>query len=277
MSDSLPQSIPLLGLTHLRFAGPDAERYLNGQVTQQVAGLAIGDSRYTFVCDAKGRVLFDASIYRDEEGFLLSIAGGVGEEHFARMDRYLIADDCELSDESERWTILHEPINEPYDGDTINRFGFTGKDRFLEGETKLALSEKAPSHQELENLRLLHAVPRLADLQGALPAETDREDQAVSFHKGCYLGQEVISRMKRAGKTNRKLTSVLLSETNSDLPLLFRQNDSDKTLLEVTSVSTIACESGYPALGYLSTRVSDLSGLTSPQGITASLKNERNL
>lgn len=273
MSQSPATPILLTNLTHLRFQGPDAERYLNGQVTQQVEGLPLGQSRYTFVCDAKGRVLFDATVRRDEAGYLLSIMDGQAEDHLARMDRYLIADDCELSDESDRWVIRHELCDESHKNFAINRFGYAGHDHYLEGQAKEAVLPETPSRDEQENLRLLHGVARLADLVGALPAETGLEHAAVSFHKGCYLGQEVVSRMKRAGQTNRKLIAIFLDGPCTDLPLQFTECGASKTLLEVTSVSTSSTAEGYPALGYLSRRADDLSLLESLAGLKASLRD----
>lgn len=259
-------AIPLLLLTHLRFQGPDAERYLNGQVTQQVEGLQPGQSRYTFVCDAKGRILFDATIHCDDDGFLLTIDGGEREELIARMDRYLIADDCELRDESERWIVLHQPG----DGGMINRFGTAGTDRYLAREEFTESSELFPSAQELENLRISEGVPRLADLVGALPAETGLEESAVSFHKGCYLGQEVVSRMKRAGKTNRRLVKVALDSVPKELPADFTAEKEGKPLLQVTSVAETKIESGFPALGYLNARHGG-EPLSNQKGISAHL------
>lgn len=263
----------LLNLTHLRFKGPDAERYLNGQVTQQVEGLPLAQSRYTFVCDAKGRIQFDGYIRKDEEGLLLSIEGADREEAFARMDRYLIADDCELLDESERWGILHEPLTEAYAGNTeglVKRFQTFGSDHYREGtelEKLQALRDNGPSLEELEDIRIKNGVARLPDLQEALPAETGLEDIAVSYHKGCYLGQEVISRMKRAGRTNRKLTPIFLSSSPSELPLNFTSPDSDKTMLEVSSCASSECENGFAALGYLSAKAGELSSLSTSTGI----------
>ena len=270
----MTEAIALLNLTHLRFRGPDAERYLNGQITQQVENLPLGHSRYTFVCDAKGRILFDGTVHRDEEGLLLSIQGGESEEQFTRMDRYLIADDCELIDESERWDIIHELSEKDDNKQLINRFGSPGKDHYQE-KANMEEALKGPNttlpSAEQEHQRILHTIPRGPDLVGAFPAETGLEAHAVSFHKGCYLGQEVVSRMKRAGKTNRKLSLVFLSETSTELPLLFTEADSEKTRLEITSVATTATEKGYPALGYLNTRVTDLSILETPSGIKANL------
>jgi len=280
----MSQLIPLPNLIHFRFQGPDAERYLSGQVTQLVEGLPQGHARATFVCDAKGRILFDATIYADQDGFLLTIAGGDREEAFARMDRYLIADDCTLNDESDKWSIVHELL-EPSKSDNpegaeglVNRFGRPGRDRYL---TAAEFAEIAPetlaltSEAKQEEYRLQQFVPRLVDLAGAFSAETGLEDEAVSFHKGCYLGQEVISRIKRAGKTNRQLVSVHLSEgvtkEGSSCPIPFKVDGNEKTLLEVTSVAQQPTEAGYPALGYLSSRYPSGTALTSAGGISATL------
>ncbi|MGJ8723681.1 MAG: YgfZ/GcvT domain-containing protein [Roseibacillus sp.] len=264
--------IPLHGLTHLRFRGPDAERYLNGQVTQQVTGIKEGQSRYTFVCDAKGRILFDGTIHRDAEGFLLSVEGRSTDDVLARMDRYLIADDCELTDESEIWLLLHEPSQSDAADGLVNRFGTFGRDLYqatsaVEKATNQAKDLTSQSTQEA--LRIAKGVPRTIDLLGSLPAETGLEDLAVSFHKGCYLGQEVISRMKRAGKTNRKLIPLSLDQPTSNLPLTFSIPGEEKTLLEVTSVSNKKTEHGYPALGYLSSRYPEGAELKSSEGISA--------
>ena len=266
--------IPLSGLTHLRFCGPDAERYLNGQVTQQVTGIAQGQSRYTFVCDAKGRVLFDGTIHHDSEGYLLSVQGSNSDDIIARMDRYLIADDCELSDESEKWTILHEPVQDTFAEGLVNRFGTFGRDIYQTSDTPQEAQNQvaeltSPSAQESH--RLAKGVPRTVDLVGALPAETGIEDLAVSFHKGCYLGQEVISRMKRAGKTNRKLVPLHLEQSTENLPLAFTAPGEEKTLLTITSVSSQKREKGYPALGYLSSRHQEGTPLESNEGIGATL------
>lgn len=266
----MSQLIPLPHHLHLRFLGPDAEKYLNGQVTQQVTGLELGESRYTFICDVKGRILFDATIHRDQDGYLLSSEGADKDEFIARLDRYLIADDCELRDETEKWNLFHELTDNSEEKGLLNRFGTLGKDRYLTNEQVREASFKnlfLSEPRQQENRRLHQGVPRLPDLEGALPAETGLEELAVSFHKGCYLGQEVVSRMKRAGKTNRRLVSIRLSQRPTAYPALFSNEESPKPLLEVTSCSQEQEADGYPALGYLSSRFDGEATLTSPEGI----------
>lgn len=250
-----PPDALLTDLTHLRFSGPDALRYLNGQVTQKLDGMTEGETRYTFVCDAKGKVLFDAYLTRQGDDYLLNASLALKDEIIARLDRYLIADDCQWSDESEQWAIAHHFVESTAaKTHSVNRFGELGLDSILPRAEALQLTANEDP-ESLENRRIAMGVPALPELAGTFPAETGREADAVSFHKGCYLGQEVVSRMKRAGRTNRSIISLTLSQTTSELPLNFVQTEGGKTVLLVTSLSTHPDPNGhFPALGFLSNK-----------------------
>lgn len=253
--NSTPPDALLTELTHLRFRGPDALRYLNGQVTQKLDGMNEGETRYTFVCDAKGKVLFDAYLTRQGDDYLLNAPLAIKDEIIARLDRYLIADDCQWTDESEQWTLAHHFVEATTsESNTLNRFGQPGTDHYLPHAQAAALTA-LEDPESLENRRIAMGVPALPELIGTFPAETGREADAVSFHKGCYLGQEVVSRMKRAGRTNRTLVSLTLSRTTPELPLNFVPAEGEKTTLLVTSLSTHPDPAGhYPALGFLSNK-----------------------
>lgn len=252
---TIPPDALLTDLTHLRFSGPDALRYLNGQVTQKLDGMSEGETRYTFVCDAKGKVLFDAYLTRQGDDYLLHASLALKDEIIARLDRYLIADDCQWCDESEQWAIAHHFLESgEAEDNSINRFGEPGLDQLLPRAEALQLTANEDP-ESLENRRIAMAVPALPELVGTFPAETGREADAVSFHKGCYLGQEVISRMKRAGRTNRSLVSLSLSQTTPELPLNFVQTEGGKPVLQVTSLSTHPDPNGhFPALAFLSNK-----------------------
>lgn len=252
------ETVQLRDLAHFQLIGPDAERYLNGQVTQQVAGLALADTCYAFVCDAKGRILFDAHITRMDDGFLLNTSLSQRAEVLARLDRYLIADDCTWEDVTEDWTLIHQ-----YDSDSapqpgsVNRFGYSGRDQYY----PLAEIERPPitkDLQSLETLRIENGIAKTCDLIGAFPAETGLEDRAVSFAKGCYLGQEVISRMKRAGRTNRQLRPATITGPEVILPAEFKAGDAAKAAFTLTSITEGGPGETRMGLGYLSTKA-DLS------------------
>jgi folate-binding protein YgfZ len=129
----------------------------------------------------------------------------------ARLDKYLIADDVELIDESEEDSAYTLCLN--------------------------------------ETRRILEGIPKWPNelFPGLLPPDAGLEETAISYTKGCYTGQEVISRMKRAGKTNKHLVRL-----NLDKPLI---PTNSKLIVDgkeagwITSVATL--ESGQDiALGY---------------------------
>ena len=264
-------------LTLFRFNGPDSARYLSGQVTQKIEDLQPGESRHGFLCDAKGRIQFDITIARINNDYFISQDGGDRTELEARLTRYLIADDCEATDVSDDYFLHHSFSPEG----PINRFGQQGEDKFIE-RTNEDVTFSDP--KELNTHRISKGRPAFPDFLEAFPAETGLEDEFISYAKGCYLGQEVISRMKRAGKTNRQLRFIQLSG-----PLSAKQDDlffypptseeeadtSSKPLLKITSLDLSSSEP-RPALGYLSTRYSG-EFLLSPSGAKAKFIKSSNL
>ncbi len=215
--------------TVIRVAGPDRERFLNGQITQDVR-LARGQRAvFTALLNSKGHLDAVCWVREHDDGYLLDAPIELREELFARLDRYLIADEVELSDQSDRWhlTLLHGDVSEPEDVACfdIDRTGCPARETLTPGPLEI---DGVPSGtaDELETERIANGVPMWgAELTpGLLPPEAGLDRTAISYEKGCYLGQEVISRMKRAGKTNRHLIRASLDpELPVDVPcpLLF--------------------------------------------------------
>ncbi len=90
-----------------KLSGPDATRYLNGQVTNDVALLASGQSIYAAVCTAKGRMEGDLTIARHDEAFYLDAEVALREGLGLRLEKYLIADDAVFEDIGDAWTLTH--------------------------------------------------------------------------------------------------------------------------------------------------------------------------
>lgn len=197
----------LASRSFLRLSGPDAERFLNGQVTQNVSLTKGRETLWTAVTDAKGRLEGVGCVRGLENGdFLFDCPEEIGDEMEARLDRYLIADDCEWFREDGQWSIIvGEGMEE---GGASNRFRKTLKEQIIKGEAK----DVPELSEELENSwRVRHAVPAWGReiLPGMLPAECGLYDLALSFDKGCYIGQEIISRMETSGKKRTRLYQVL--------------------------------------------------------------------
>jgi len=247
----------------LKFEGPDAVRFLNGQLTQDVK-LVAGSNRALPACvtDHKGRLQFRVWLHARGEALLVEGPAGCAEDLEARLTRYLIADEVEVEDLSGQWQLHHltdfdgEPCKLPGDAitRTSNRFGAPGLDCWLPaGEPPDTLADIALLEGDaLETLRIERGVPAWARelVEGLLPPEAGLDATDISYTKGCYIGQEVISRIKSAGKLNRRLTQLRF---DSSVPTegLELVDGGGATAGELTSISPLAGESRRAALAYL--------------------------
>lgn len=199
----------------LRLEGPDAARYLNGQITQKVESADQTKTLWTAVTNAKGGIEGVGCIQQlPDDSYLFDCPAELGDEMEARLDKYLIADDCEWHREDDRWQIIVT------DSEATSATGHaTQSNRFRTFQTEILLDLTVdqslvvePLSEELESQWCaVHAVPRWNReiTPGKLPAEVGLYDLALSFDKGCYIGQEIISRMEAAGKTRTKLYQVI--------------------------------------------------------------------
>jgi tRNA-modifying protein YgfZ len=205
----------------LEFSGPDAVRFLNGQITQDVRKvIGTGLVLPSCVTDAKGKLQFRVWIAEGCGGVLVICPAGMTEDLEARLTRYLIADEVEVRDVSDKFR--------------IEDFGF-------------------PEMDEAE--RIAKGIPKWgAELrEGMLPPEAGLDATDISYNKGCYIGQEVISRIKSAGKVNRRLVKLVFETEGKTGEVT---DTEGKPCGEVTSVS------GSLGLGYLKRGAEEYAALT---------------
>lgn len=244
-----------------RVTGPDAARYLNGQLTNDVAALAPGTSLAACITNHKGK-LDAAPVYVHRlagptDTFLLDAPPGLRGPLLARIDRYLIADDCTLEDVSDAFAVLHSLAPTDAPAGTLHtatsiRFSNTGCDHIVPATTGFP---PAPASFELSRVRT--GIPAWgAELTAdTLPPEAGLDSFAISYNKGCYIGQEVISRIRSVGRVNRRLHH-LLDATAEIHPgtTLAKQSTPEKTAGTVTSVATDPATNATFALAYIDTR-----------------------
>ena len=233
----------------LEFRGPDAVRFLNGQLTQDVRLLAGGQiSLPSCVTDAKGKLQFRVTVTEVGGGLWIAGEPGDAEALEARLTRYLIADDVEVTDLTGQYALHHFTGEIP---GTItrgaNRYGLPGTDLWC-SNVEDPPAATLLGGDELEALRIANGIPAWGRelIPGMLPPEALLEDTDISYYKGCYIGQEVISRMKSAGKVNRRLTKFLF-EAAAPVAAGRLANGAG----EITSVSPVAVGGLRPALGYV--------------------------
>ncbi len=254
----------------LLFKGSDRVRYLNGQVTANVAAARVPGVLPACVATAKGKLCADVFLSLGPSAILVDADATLADTLPARMERYIIADDVTVEDATATIAIVHilgiAPAALPAEiRDALlpsNRYGIPGFDWHPPFRKDLApawaqLAAQFPvlSDELLELIRIEHGVPRWGFELGenTLPAEAGLDRSHVNFHKGCYIGQEVISRIKSVGHVNRELCGFLSPDGT---PLvrgarLFSADEPGKNLGQLTSTAFSFTLDRAIALGYL--------------------------
>jgi folate-binding protein YgfZ len=241
-----------------RLSGPDALRYLNGQVTNDVSALTEGRGCYAAVCTAKGRMEGDVFISLHDGVFYLDSCAELHESLGARLEKYLIADDAAFEDVSDLWSLSHvfgpTPPSAPPTGFVVPhaRFGVPGHDVWIPSSGAFVAGDHAGA-DVVETLRLEHGIPRWgAELTpNTLPPEAGPSMlAAISYTKGCYVGQETIARLKSVGHVNRTLI-FLRSESASFPEASTKLKQDDREVGAVTSAGFSPQLDCGIALGYV--------------------------
>ncbi|HEY8041955.1 MAG TPA: glycine cleavage T C-terminal barrel domain-containing protein [Polyangiaceae bacterium] len=224
-------AVPHAELATLVVTGGDRVSWLNGLLTCDLAKRAPGAAVYGLAVARNGRVLADAIVVFDDAAgrVLVAVPAEVVESLRAHLDHYLVMEDVEMApatDAFEAWS-LHGPrsgealraaLAVGAVGGALDRTGLGGA--FLlapadtRGAVRSALAAEAAVGDEAgwEALRLARAVPRFGvDFDDkTYPQEAALERSAVSFDKGCYLGQEVVCMLELRGHVKRLLVPVVL-------------------------------------------------------------------
>jgi folate-binding protein YgfZ len=244
----------------LRITGDDATTWLNGQVTNNVATLAVGDSVYALVVSVKGKIEADAWIARAEEGFWMVIDRAAVEPVTARFEAQIIMEDVTVvATDRAVITVLGPTPELAAVRFRTNRIGLEGHDLLVEPAevepTLAALGLKPISAETWERVRIERGRPRFGTDFGIAnyPQEAGLKDLAVSFTKGCYVGQEVVCTLENRGKLNRRLMRLRFERAHDESPTL--ADESGKEVGAVTSWTSTGTE--VLALGYLRASAAD--------------------
>jgi tRNA-modifying protein YgfZ len=227
--------------------GQDRTRLLHAMTTNHVEQLAPGGGCYAFFLDAHGHILGDVNLLAGVDYHLLDTEPETAERLYSHLDRYIIADDVTLEDRTAASVTLAlegpkaadllasfgAPVPESeyshlaWGARTVARVSSTGAEGFslfLPREEKdaavgqiVSAGAVAASSEDALVVRLENGRPRYGDdiTEDHLPHET-QQLHAVHFDKGCYIGQEIVERIRSRGHVSRLL--VRLAFEGSRLP-----------------------------------------------------------
>lgn len=253
--------------TKLRLTGADRVRYLNGQVTNDVRKANANLSMMACVLSAKGKV--DALVYLTsiDDDLLLDADAELREALPQRLERYLIADDVTIEDVTDEFALFHRlgeeaPAlpNESLHWRSAKRFGTAGWDLLVPAaeheriRQMLAADDSLVDPESAERFRIEEGVPRWGyELTNEIiPVEANLEADAIDYAKGCYIGQEVISRMKMSGQTNKRLCGLISLDSAPLTPTTkITAAESGKEVGWLTSVTRSEQLGKEIALGYV--------------------------
>ncbi|MBS1800855.1 MAG: folate-binding protein YgfZ [Acidobacteria bacterium] len=279
---------PLDRIGWLRVTGSDRVRWLNGMVTNSVQQLTPGQGTYNFFLNAQGRIQGDGYIFASPESLLVETTRQQIATLIPYLDHYIIMDDVELADVSETRRGL--TIIGPQAPTLLAKLGLAA-DRLAELETATvpwntttvtvihAFSPLVPRFElwvdaaadadplldtlknfgaiaveavALEALRIIEGTPLYGvDIRDRdLPQETN-QTRALHFAKGCYLGQEIVERIRSRGNVHRSFTSFRIEGV---LPTPGTALEAaGKAAGELTSIVSLVDNQNQPvtlALGY---------------------------
>ena len=211
----------------LRVTGEDAANFLQGQFTNDLRGLRTAGAVYGLWLNQKGKVVADSFVIAGAsagEFWIVSYHAAAAVLR-ARLEDYIIADDVSVEDVTTEWTgltLLGAGVVAWFA--QAPRVGLSFPGRRTSGETLewiFPLSEWPNARAQLagwseidgvamERQRIAAGLPAVpADIGPAdLPGEGGLEPVTISYTKGCYLGQEVMARLKSMGQVRRRLQRV---------------------------------------------------------------------
>jgi aminomethyltransferase len=228
----------------IRVTGEDRKRLLHAMTTNHVQDLQPGQSLYAFFLNAQGRIQADVFILCTEDSLILDLEPETREKIYQHLDRFIIADDVTLEDitDSTAELAIEGPQSPQFRREgLLIEGGLTGQPGFrliVPIEAKQALLDKLPVQATAEDaraVRIENGVPRYGeDFTDATLAQETQRMHAVHFNKGCYLGQEIVERVRSRGHVN-KLLAPLTIETSTPPAPGTKVQAGDKEVGDITS------------------------------------------
>jgi folate-binding protein YgfZ len=275
----------LTGRAQIRLSGKDRTRWLNGMMTNNIRDLAVGHGVYGFLLNPQGQIQGDLYAYNCSDYLLIETDRPQLENVLKLFRRYIIMDKVEIAESSD----VPLQITGPKTAEVLAAAGLPLPDlqplQFAESkwnnlsctivrqdipcvpsfEIWSSTSDFKAIHEALaksgattvdagalEFLRIACGIPLYGvDIQERnLPQETE-QTRALNFNKGCYIGQEIVERIRSRGNVHRKFTGFLI---DGELPSLGTSLQVEgKNVGEITSTASLPSAKGLQnvALGYL--------------------------
>jgi folate-binding protein YgfZ len=267
----------------IKMIGEDRARLLHAMTTNHIQQLTPGSGCYAFFLNDKGRILADVNVLCRPDHLLLDVEPETHEKLYQHLDHYIIADDVTLEDvtaatatiaiegpkSDQVLRAMQAPVPEaPYASEEwsdrlVTRMSFTGS---LGSFIFAPVEEKADLIARIEAagavaagadafhvVRLEHGKARYGeDLSERFLAQEANQPHALHFNKGCYLGQEIVERVRSRGQIHRVLMPLVL-ETKTPPEPGTKLQIGEASVAEITSAAYSPGMGKVVALAYVRT------------------------
>ena len=233
----------------IRVTGEDRARLMHAMSTNDIQHLSSGDGVYAFFLTAVGRIIADAYIYNLGESLFLDTEPEAAIKLAEHLDKYVIADDATLENETEQWacigvegpralqlapqigiSVAEAPyaVSDYQNGFTthVSSTGPVGFRVFVPIASKSMLLEQLETKivpqadaAEARVVRIENGIPRYGDeISERYLVQETRQMHAVHSNKGCYMGQEIVERVRSRGQVHRVLMPVRIHGITAPRP-----------------------------------------------------------
>ena len=262
----------------IRLTGEDRARLLHAMTTNQIQALTPGEGCYTFFLNAQGRILADANVLCEAESMLLDTEPETRERVFQHLDQFIIADDVTLEDVTEALATI--AIEGPQAGAVLTNFGAPVPDAeqswqawgnrmvlrasatgwmvfvpMVEKQSLIKALDTIPQAdaEAARTVRIENGVPRYGEeLTERFLVQETGQMRAVNFTKGCYVGQEIVERVRSRGQVHRHLKPVQI-EGQDVPPVGVKLTAGGKELAEIVSAAYSPALGKVVAMAYVRT------------------------
>lgn len=269
-------------------AGEDRQRWLNGMVTNNIRDLEENRGLYSFLLSPQGRIQGDMYVYNRGDRMLIDTDWSQAEKLKEVFERYIIMDDVEITSPETRTAIglegpraqellqtagLEVAGMQPLGVKTLSgadieliykpsgshqAYELSGSAHNIENlwDQLSTAGAEAVGFEALELWRIAKGIPRYGQdiTERYLPQETE-QTRALHFSKGCYVGQEIVERIRSRGQVHRGLTGFAIQDADANIIPGAKIQRDGKDVGEITSVALLPSHNGAGArkvaLGYI--------------------------
>jgi folate-binding protein YgfZ len=193
-------------------SGTDAETFLNGLLTVSVSGIAPSEMRYGALLTPQGKIIADMLVAREGDAFLLDCDGAIGANLLKRLNLFRLRAHVAIEERGDLGVVVFDGVADPRSPSAPRRR--------IAPRASASEGDAAQYHDARISAGIAEQGVDFGP-EDVFPADINMDLMGgVDFKKGCFVGQEVVSRMKRRGNARRRTLKASVTSATAPSPIL---------------------------------------------------------